>query len=64
VSVCETCGRPVKEGRRFCSVGRGDSPGCADAAMVARALAFGNATSKGPGKPPDGVTYGAGKPPK
>jgi hypothetical protein len=59
--VCQVCGRPVKAGRRFCSMGSRAAPGCADEAMVARSLAFADATSKAAGKPPDGVTYGAGK---
>jgi len=32
--------------------------------MEERSVAFGNATSSKQGKPPDGVTYGAGKGPR
>jgi len=32
--------------------------------MEDRSIAFGNATSSKRGKPPDGVTYGAGKGPR
>lgn len=62
--VCQACGRPVKDGRRFCSMGRPGERACADKAMVARALAFGDATSRPAGKPRDGVTYGTGKSPQ
>jgi hypothetical protein len=55
VPECEGCGRLVKEGRRFCSMV------CASPFLEARSIAFGNATSSKRGKPPDGVTYGAGK---
>ena len=50
---CEACGRLVKPKRRFCSMD------CASAFLEARSIAFGNATSRPPGKPKDGVTYGA-----
>lgn len=32
--------------------------------LIRRATAFAEATSREPGRPPDGVTYGAGKVPK
>ena len=57
MAQCERCGREIKEGRRFCSMGRGrDKPGCADAWMLERTERFGGAK-----KPPDGVTYERGK---
>lgn len=46
---------------------RGESHSGISAATAAylerRAHAFAEATSRPPGKPPDGVTYGKGKPP-
>lgn len=41
----------------------GISPAIAER-LIRRSLAFGEATSREPGRPPDGVTYGHGKEPK
>jgi len=61
MTTCETCGEEIKEGRRFCSMGggKGQPAGCADEWMHERSQRFGKAV-----KPPDGVTYGAGKGPR
>lgn len=52
---CEACGKLVKPRRRFCSMD------CAAGYLEARSIAFQKTTSSKRGKPPDGVTYGAGK---
>jgi len=54
---CEACGREVKVGRRFCSWQ------CSGPWAQERSVRFGRGTSSDAGKPPDKVTYGAGKAP-
>ncbi len=54
MSECEACGKSVK-GRRFCSMA------CAEGWLLYRSTEFAEATSRKPGKPKDGVTYGKGK---